>query len=324
MSHACCLCSGLRGITFNTMENIFIILNSDRSRFGDLVNRFRDGNPEVVNADIDRLKTLLEAIDSCSHIFNDLLTTKPSALRGSAPKLETIPFPPPKSNFPKTTARPRGAQSRYPPMRPNWDSVTGLSKDDKVFCACFQSNTRAQVCLPLAHAVLVVSNDPEEAQQIIATYAEKKKTWEEAKKNAPTDPKPRGQCATSSKRSPLLTVLVKPPPLATARPKYWGTLGSDSDEDAEFRSEIDLKHPQEHRESTDTSEATKGVVIDNLANIKNINNNYYPSARRFFTNCSSPRRQPNLTPTIITSVLTAAATKALSKLGHCRYKCITK
>ena len=51
--------SGLHGINFNTMANLFIIVNSDRSHFGSLDNLFRVSNPEVINTDIDRLKTLL-------------------------------------------------------------------------------------------------------------------------------------------------------------------------------------------------------------------------------------------------------------------------
>ena len=53
------LFSGLYGVTINTMSNLFIIVNSTRSRFGALADRFCAGNPEVVNTDVDRLKTLL-------------------------------------------------------------------------------------------------------------------------------------------------------------------------------------------------------------------------------------------------------------------------
>ena len=38
MSRSRRIFSGLHGITFNTMENLFIIMNSDRSRFGTLVD----------------------------------------------------------------------------------------------------------------------------------------------------------------------------------------------------------------------------------------------------------------------------------------------
>ena len=41
------------------MANLFIIVNSDRYRFGAHADRFHAGNPEVVNTDVDRLKTLL-------------------------------------------------------------------------------------------------------------------------------------------------------------------------------------------------------------------------------------------------------------------------
>ena len=55
----CRLFSGLHGVTFNTMAKISIIVNSDRSRLGALADCFRAGNPEVINTDVDRLKTLL-------------------------------------------------------------------------------------------------------------------------------------------------------------------------------------------------------------------------------------------------------------------------
>ena len=45
MSHTRRIFSGLHGITFNTMENIFIIVSSKRSRFGALVDRFCAGDP---------------------------------------------------------------------------------------------------------------------------------------------------------------------------------------------------------------------------------------------------------------------------------------
>ena len=89
---------------------------------------------------------------------------------------------------------------------------------------------RSQLCIPLDHAVLVVSGDLKGDQRIIAAYADKKKTWEEAKKNTPTSPKRRGKRATSSKISPLLTPPTKPPPLATTRPNYWDAIGLDSDD----------------------------------------------------------------------------------------------
>ena len=59
MSRARRLFRGLHGVTFNTMANLFIIVNSDRYRFGAHADRFHAGNPEVVNTDVDRLKTLL-------------------------------------------------------------------------------------------------------------------------------------------------------------------------------------------------------------------------------------------------------------------------
>ena len=42
--------------------------------------------------------------------------------------------------------------------------------------------------MPLSHAGLVISDDPEGDQLIIAAYAEKKKLWEEAKKNIHSPP----------------------------------------------------------------------------------------------------------------------------------------
>ena len=53
-------------------------------------------------------------------------------------------------------------------MRPKWYKVTDLAKADKVCCACFRVHIRAQGCVPLAHAGLIIINDPEGSQQIIA------------------------------------------------------------------------------------------------------------------------------------------------------------
>ena len=94
---------------------------------------------------------------------------------------------------------------------------------------------RSKVCVPLDHAELVVSNEPEGAQRSIAAYAQKNKTWDEAKKNITKNPKLRGQRTTSSDRYFLLPAPTKPAPLATVRPNYWNALGSDSDDKAEFR-----------------------------------------------------------------------------------------
>ena len=132
MSRSRCLFSGLHGITFNNMTNIFIIVNSGRSRYGALADRLHAGNLEVVNTDIDRLETLLEAIESRSCVVGGLPTTEPSALRGSTLKSETTPVPPPNSGHPKTTAPPGGAQSSYPPMHPKCNDVNDLSKADNV------------------------------------------------------------------------------------------------------------------------------------------------------------------------------------------------
>ena len=62
MGRARRLFSGLHGITFNTMANLFIIVNDDRSRSGAPSDRFRAGNPKVVNPAVSRIETLLEAI----------------------------------------------------------------------------------------------------------------------------------------------------------------------------------------------------------------------------------------------------------------------
>ena len=203
MSRAHRFFSSLHQITFNTMANLFVIVSSDRSRFIALANCFCSDNPEVVNSDVDRIETLLESIESRSRIIDGLPTPKPSALRGSDPRSESIPAPPPKSDCPKTTAPPGGTHSRYPPMRPKWDKVTDLAKAEKVCCACFCVHTWAQGCVPLAHSGLVIGNDPKGAQGIISAYTEKKKTWEDTKRHLPTYPKPRGQHATSSDRSSL-------------------------------------------------------------------------------------------------------------------------
>ena len=137
-----------------------------------------------------------------------------------------------------------------------------------------------------------------------------------------TAPKPRVQYVTSSDIYPLLHT-TKPPPSATTCPTYCNALGLDSDNEEEFRSEIDLDHLQEHWEATDTLKATKGAGIYNLTNNKNITNNYYPNARICFCNFSALRSQPDVTQTRITSMLVTSVTKALDKLGHFHYKRIT-
>ena len=55
-------------------------------------------------------------------------------------------------------------------MRPKWDEVTIFTMSDKICFACFCTHTQAQGCVPLAHAGLVIINDPEGAQRIIAAY----------------------------------------------------------------------------------------------------------------------------------------------------------
>ena len=153
MGHACRLFSGLHRITFNTMTNIFTIVNYDRSRFGALADRFRAGDHKFVNADVKRLKTLLEVIEFCFYVVDGLPTTKPSTLHGSDPKLETMPVPPPKSDLLKTMTPPEGTQSSYPPMLPKWYNVTNIVKSNKVLYACFRSHTMSQVLVPLAHTI---------------------------------------------------------------------------------------------------------------------------------------------------------------------------
>ena len=135
MHCAHCLFSGLHGITFNTMANIFIFIKSDRSCFRALAKRFCASDPEVVNADVDIIKTILEAIESRSYVVDGLPTTKTSAIHGVAPKSETTQVSPPKSAHLKATAPPGGARFSYPQMRPKWDDITNLAEDDKVCCA---------------------------------------------------------------------------------------------------------------------------------------------------------------------------------------------
>ena len=132
MSRARRLFSGLHGITFNTMKILSVIVNYELSRFGPLADRFCASNPKVVNSDVDRLETLLEVIESLSRIVDGRPTTKPCKLRGSAPRSEPTPVPPPKSDHPKTTAPPAGTRPSYPPMRPKWDKVTDIYKAYKV------------------------------------------------------------------------------------------------------------------------------------------------------------------------------------------------
>ena len=100
MSRACRLFSGLHIIKFNTIENLFVIVNSNRSRFPALVDRFRSSDPKVVNADVDFLETLLRSIKSCSRVVDGPSTAKPYAISGSGPTT----VPPPKADCRKTTA----------------------------------------------------------------------------------------------------------------------------------------------------------------------------------------------------------------------------
>ena len=123
---------------------------------------------------------------------------------------------------------------------------------------------REQVCLPLSHIGLVIGNKPEGGECIIAAYAEKKKTWKEDNKNIHETPSQGENVPPLSDRYLLPPAPNKFPLTATARPNYLDTLGSDSDDETEFRSEIDIDHPQEHLESINTSEATKVRGIDNL------------------------------------------------------------
>ena len=62
MSRACRLFSGLHGIMFNTMANLFVIVNSECARFSALAYRFQAGDSDFVNANMDRIEKLLEAI----------------------------------------------------------------------------------------------------------------------------------------------------------------------------------------------------------------------------------------------------------------------
>ena len=189
MNRARSLFSSLHGVNFNTIVNLFIIVKSDRSQFGSLANHFFSGNPGVVNVGVNRLKTLLEAIESCSHVLDGQPTLIPSALRGSAPCSDPTPASTPNDARLKTPAPLAGTKKSYPHMRPKWDEVSDLAKSDKVYCAYFCAHMRAQGCVPLAHSCLFIGNDPEGEQHIIAVYAEKKKTLEEAKKNNPPQSK---------------------------------------------------------------------------------------------------------------------------------------
>ena len=112
------------------MANLFVIVNSNRFCFGALVDHFRVSDPEVVNAEMDCLDTLPEATEYRSQVLDGLPTSRPSALRGSAPT--PVPPPPKKSDCPKTTAPPEGTRLSYPPMRPKWDKVTDIYKAYKV------------------------------------------------------------------------------------------------------------------------------------------------------------------------------------------------
>ena len=180
-----------------------------------------------------------------------------------------------------------GTKQTYPPMGPKWEKATILVKADKVYCACFHVHTHSQCCALLAHAGLVISKRLEGAQRIIAAYVEKNKLWEEANTTPPPPPPPtpRGQSATSSDKSPPPPIPATAPLPALNRPNYWDDLGSDSDDDADFRSEIDLDHPQGANSKPEAAEG--GVLVNNI--IKNIYH-YFPSARRLVTNRSAPSR----------------------------------
>ena len=79
--------------------------------------------------------------------------------------------------------------------------------------------------------------------------------------------KPRGLRAAAFNRYPLLPAPAKTPLPATTQPNYWDALRLESDDEVEFKSEINIDHPQEHWEATDTSDTTKIIGIDNLAHI---------------------------------------------------------
>ena len=74
----------------------------------------------------------------------------------------------------------------------------------------------------------------------------------------PTSSNSRGQHATSSYISPIPHIFAKDPTPATAHPNYWYALVSDSDNDAEFRSDIDLNRAHE---ANITPKATEGEGI---------------------------------------------------------------
>ena len=94
--------------------------------------------------------------------------------------------------------------------------------------------------MPLAHSGPVISYNQEGLQWIIYAYAEKNNKWEEAKKNAPTGPKPRVQQVYSLDILTLHPTPAENPPLATAHPNYWDALRSHSDYDADLWMDIEL------------------------------------------------------------------------------------
>ena len=112
------------------MANLFVIVNSNHCRFRAFADHFWSGYPEVVNAGLDSIENLLEAIDSCSCIFDGPTTTNPPTICGSAPILESTPVPSPITDRPKTTVPLIGTPSSYTTMLPNWVEVTYLSKVD--------------------------------------------------------------------------------------------------------------------------------------------------------------------------------------------------
>ena len=185
-------------------------MNSDCSRFVTLVDRFRAGNPEVVNADKDCLKNPPEAIKSCSRVVDSLPTANPSALCSSAP----TPAPPPKYDHPKTISLPAGTRPSYPPMHPKRDKVTNLAKSDKACCVCFRAHARTQGCMtwPMRYSTSATTRrGPNESSPHMRRRRNPGRSPRRTRANAPPT-----QTDTLSLLSPPKT----PPPPATARTNY--------------------------------------------------------------------------------------------------------
>ena len=195
-------------------------------------------------------------------------THVPSRPRSAAPTPN--PFPPPKSDPPLRRRRPPG-RAPVPatlPCAPNETKSPDLRRGRRGLQRLLPCPTRRhKAACPCPTRDLVIGDEPEGAPDgSFAAYAEeKKRTGRRPRRTRPPPPTQGGQRATSSDISPIPPITAKYPLPATAITNYWDALGLDFDDDAEFRSEINLNHPHK-------ATIIEGGRID-LARIKTITNN---------------------------------------------------